>query len=826
MPIQYLLIVAMVLYVAVLPVAVFAGASGTIAGYVRDAETRMGIPGANLTVDGTNFGAMADRHGYYIIYNVPVGSYTVSASVIGYASMKLTAVIVKTDLTAPASFRLSSRVLEAPERVEIAVPRLQIYRDVLSSTYYFGEEAITKTTPATTFYDMLHLVPGYVSNHFRAGRNTGIQYLVDGLPATGSFSRDMAFMVPNSAIAEMVVQTGGFSAEYGNVTSGVVNLVTKDGRNDFVGTLSLAKELPLEKDENYDNSSRAEFALSGPLKFGFGGPLIDANYLVYGSAYFNDTPFRPELTNSFQSPLFFNYDFGTKLMVSVSNDLFLRGQVLMSNWEWHRYDSKWSGKESALPKRLNRNLRFDLSMTHTVSPQMYYQIELSRLNLQREVFGEVLQEVESTFRLTADETLPTVWPGNKEPWREDLQDERWYGRLSLVRQLNPANQLKLGFEANLWQLAFERSRYFLWPDGSQSQGDYVYTLYEDRFVEQPYQVAAFVHHKIELEQFIATLGLRYELFSPNSEPINLQDNPDASGANDTGKRRYKHTLAPRLGIAIPVGNIEHLAINYGWFYELPSFYYLYLNKNGEVSAYWPMLGNVDLEPIRAKAWEVTYRRAISDRSVFSLTGFYREYDRLVDTRTFGDNGELDVYNENPTAFRYENKAAATVGGLELAYRRQFGSYFNGGLTYSYVNGSGTASWPESSFLSASRNERTLATLDSELAWNQLHSVSFNLAFQSSTGHIVSLLAKFEGPATSIDWLSSGSTELGWREFVDLNLKIPTRWLGFSLTPFLEVRNLLDRKSIDPDPSGIDFSNPSLRFESYYGRRVTIGILLQ
>ena len=44
--------------------------------------------GANVMLDGTMLGAASDENGYYLITNVPIGSYTVKAMFIGYESIE------------------------------------------------------------------------------------------------------------------------------------------------------------------------------------------------------------------------------------------------------------------------------------------------------------------------------------------------------------------------------------------------------------------------------------------------------------------------------------------------------------------------------------------------------------------------------------------------------------------------------------------------------------------------------------------------------------------------------------------------------------------
>ena len=71
-----------ILMVLVLPFALFA--QNTITGTVTDANNGNGLAGANVVVGGTTMGAAADVDGYFTIENVPNGTYTLNASVIGY----------------------------------------------------------------------------------------------------------------------------------------------------------------------------------------------------------------------------------------------------------------------------------------------------------------------------------------------------------------------------------------------------------------------------------------------------------------------------------------------------------------------------------------------------------------------------------------------------------------------------------------------------------------------------------------------------------------------------------------------------------------------
>ncbi|MDZ7377809.1 MAG: carboxypeptidase-like regulatory domain-containing protein, partial [candidate division KSB1 bacterium] len=96
---------------------------GKIAGKVTDAETKQGLPGANVIIQGTTLGAATGREGEYYILNVPPGTYTLVARMIGYRSVLVRGVTVVVDRTTTIDFTLETTVLEmAPLVVEAARP--------------------------------------------------------------------------------------------------------------------------------------------------------------------------------------------------------------------------------------------------------------------------------------------------------------------------------------------------------------------------------------------------------------------------------------------------------------------------------------------------------------------------------------------------------------------------------------------------------------------------------------------------------------------------------------------------------------------------------
>ena len=62
----------------------FASTTGKISGQIKDSRTGEVLIGVNVIVDGTTLGAATDIDGKYTILNVPPGTYTVVASMVGF----------------------------------------------------------------------------------------------------------------------------------------------------------------------------------------------------------------------------------------------------------------------------------------------------------------------------------------------------------------------------------------------------------------------------------------------------------------------------------------------------------------------------------------------------------------------------------------------------------------------------------------------------------------------------------------------------------------------------------------------------------------------
>ena len=216
--------------------AVFAGSTGKISGKVVEKSTGETLPGANVVIEGTTLGAVTDSDGNYFIINVPPGSYTVSASMVGYHKTTQTNVRVFIDLTTTMNFSGDFGLVE--ETIELAeitvVAELPVVQPDISANVANISAQDVESLPVTSVNEVVRLEAGVLASangelSIRGSAFNEIAFSVDGLSMRDGRNNEPYSTVSYTSIKEMSVQSGGFNAEYGNVRSGLVNIVTKEG---------------------------------------------------------------------------------------------------------------------------------------------------------------------------------------------------------------------------------------------------------------------------------------------------------------------------------------------------------------------------------------------------------------------------------------------------------------------------------------------------------------------------------------------------------------------------------------------------------------------
>lgn len=223
---------------------------GKIAGTVTDAATGETLIGVNVLIAGTSQGAVTNENGFYSILNVSPGTYTLRASYIGFATQVIEDVRVSIDQTTTVDVEMREQVVEGQE-VVVTAERPAVQPDVSASVANISTEQIEQV-PVSSLTSAITLEAGILFGDdgpiIRAGSADELSVSVNGLTFRDERNNVPFLGIPLVAVEEVQVQTGGFNAEYGNVRSGVINVVTKEGsRNRYGGDLLMRYSPPSQK---------------------------------------------------------------------------------------------------------------------------------------------------------------------------------------------------------------------------------------------------------------------------------------------------------------------------------------------------------------------------------------------------------------------------------------------------------------------------------------------------------------------------------------------------------------------------------------------------
>jgi len=226
---------------------IYAGTTGKIAGRVIDKETGEPLPGVNILVQGTTLGSTTDIDGYYTILQVPPGTHILIVSMVGYAKITIRNVQVHIDQTTPVNVQMVSEAIEM-ENITVTAERNVVKKDVSTSVAAIVPEEI-EVLPVTSIGDVVSMQAGVEENFvIRGGQSEELLYQIDGVTLRDPGNNKPITMVALSSIQEVSVERGGFNAEYGQVRSGLINIVSKEGdENSYTGSIQVKYSPPTPK---------------------------------------------------------------------------------------------------------------------------------------------------------------------------------------------------------------------------------------------------------------------------------------------------------------------------------------------------------------------------------------------------------------------------------------------------------------------------------------------------------------------------------------------------------------------------------------------------
>jgi outer membrane receptor protein involved in Fe transport len=724
-----------ILFLLILPVCIWAGTTGKIVGTIQDKETGESMPGVSVMIEGTMMGTSTDVDGYYYIINVPVGSHTLKASMVGYTPQKQVNVKASADLTTTVDFKLSPTVLELPEVITVTAERPMVDKSrtstmhITTATEILGMPVstsdgvvvntagvvfdriggpVSQAGPAATVQGAEGDRPTDTANpgiNLRGGRDNEVLFMVDGFSINDPIIGGQSTSMSTNAIAEVQVITGGFNAEYGNAMSGVVNIVTPEGGPGLVhGTYKVTTDKgvsSMDKDK-YDFGDDNHFlSLKGTLPFAGSG----IKYFFSGNLYLTDdwSPRLEKLDHHNQQ----TYRAQGKLTYNSTPSMKLTVGGFRNRRQYHMYNHNYYFNPEQYYSTLEKAQQVYGKVTHQISKSTFYEAKVGLFSndFTRGVVDPLLtdgdkwwEDWEFKIPLLDAELADSshVYVDRDQTWEYPLAvpdlfynigDHRYFEnrtsnqmtlKFDITSQVNYNNMVKSGFEYSLYKV--KRDYNSLPSDPNPFLDEYEF---------KPQIGAFYIQDKLEYRGLIMNIGGRVDFLShdaklwPNETELpyfKMDEHPEAR----TEEVDPKITFSPRLGVSHPVTEKMVIFYNYGHFYQIPEFRVLFMTLNPNLSRANQRVGNPDLEPAKTVQQEVGVSNQFGTDVAMDLRAYYKNIYNLVACERLATNlgTPYDVVR---------NLDYGTVKGLEMVLSKRSSQYWALNLSYTLQYARGTNS---------------------------------------------------------------------------------------------------------------------------------------
>jgi len=819
------------------------GTTGKIKGSIIDSNSRNPIIGCTIYLESTQYGTATDSDGNYHILNINPGVYNLHAQMMGYDKYIIEGIEVNIDLTTTINIELNASMLELSSVIVKATPKL-INKNLTSTTAIITHESISRL-PVNEVSEILNLQAGFVDGHLRGGRSSEVAYWVDGMPMTDGYDGSTVIDINKDAIREMQLISGSFNAEYGQAMSGIVNITTNEGSNEFGGSTGIyfgdyySKHSDLfynidnvdfiNSTRNFSSSMHGSF-IKDKLFYFFSGRYIYYQGVYEGQRIYNPYSYGVELENLDTQEKYWHV-----LGSNIDDDIYVNeiqcggplecgdntddelGLLLDSHANKSLGDNKfvpmdWNRKKYGqlnLIYKPTNNLKFKLSyFIDDVIFQdydRYYKLNPDG-NLTKHRIGKTnMLQINNTINSNSFVSIGFInyektyehfaFDDDSDYVHSDLNSQNTPSysfstgginqnifnretisntiKLDYTNQVNNSHQLKMGLEYKEHSIFYKdiQLQYFV-ENGFNPiyNSPFVIPIIDDKssantsiYSFEPNEGSAYFQDKIELDEMIINVGLRYDYFNPNglllSDPTdpfiynpikpehiydcsipdgNCGDNEPLQTYEDRLEYWYKSTttksmISPRFGASFPISDQGVIHFSYGHFFQIPKFELLYYNADinldrggtGNIG----VIGNPDLKPEKTISYEIGMQYKLDSHSAMNMTLYFRDIRDLTGTRS----DVIYTFN-GATYFQYSNSDFAYIKGLIISYKKSFDNGLSATFDYTFQDAKGTASDPFDAYYASENNQYEEIHLI-PLNWDQTHTINATLYYDTKKYNI-------------------------------------------------------------------------------------------
>jgi hypothetical protein len=224
-------------------VSLLAGQSfaATISGAVYNDQTKNALPGVYISLEKTRHGTSTDTDGKFELSGLPAGEDRIVIEMIGYQTISKKITLIKGQKLDLGAIYLREKEIVLKDMV-VTAGSYSLMGGSSGSKLTLSEDNLKMMGWAEDVTRAVQRIPGITSNDFaakfnvRGGESDEVLVQLDGMQILKPFHQKdfgggLFSTVDISALRGVDMYTGGFSAEYGDRMSGVLNMHSKNPRD-------------------------------------------------------------------------------------------------------------------------------------------------------------------------------------------------------------------------------------------------------------------------------------------------------------------------------------------------------------------------------------------------------------------------------------------------------------------------------------------------------------------------------------------------------------------------------------------------------------------
>ena len=496
--------------------------TGTISGRIVDGQG-LAVPGVTVTVTGPQGTkpAVTDREGRFTVPFLTPGSYAVRAELQGFKPVDQAEVQVRLGQAVELPLIMQVGGLAETIQVTATPPTIDTTSTTIGAT--LDSATLSRLPVGRRFSDTLYLVPGVSSGgnvgtaNPSIGGSSGLenQYVVDGVNITnggygalGSYSIVFGSLgngTPYDFMQEVQVKTGGYEAEFGQATGGVINVVTKSGSNSFKGS-AFGYAQPHGLESSYDTVQSIEGTVNtvasrlSDVGVTVGGPIVRNRLFFFGAI---DPQWQ---VNTFQAP----DGFPLQSLGDVDRNRRITNYAAKGTWQAtsaHRLDASFFGDPATgdLGAQRTSSLLKDTTSGYSSleygghNQTVHYDGVLNSHFLVDASFGRALNRIVETpsandWQITDFRVTPTAISGGLGFYEAGNRSNNWQFQAKATNILAGygQHQVRYGFDyehLDFTQLQQYSGPTFIAPNGQQTATGATVDIIPDPVYGQIYHVS-------------------------------------------------------------------------------------------------------------------------------------------------------------------------------------------------------------------------------------------------------------------------------------------------------------------------------------------------